>query len=415
MDNTNYSMPFNADMKKTHKILIPQMCPVHFEILLECISRDGYDVEIMENEGQQVVNYGLQYVNNDACYPAVLVIGQFIEALKSGRYDLDRIVLAITQTGGGCRASNYIHMLRRALARAGYQNIPVVSLNFSGLEEGGLKLSMPTLAKATSAVIVADAIVSLASQTKPYEAILGETERLVAKWTQKAKQKLQKSVFLFKGSIQRLITQIAGDFAKVERRENAKVVKVGVVGEIYVKYAPFGNNHLEEFLHSQGCEVCVLGLMGFIQYCLFNSYHDISLYGGSKLKAYVLNLLLKYLDGKDEAMASAIRKFPVFYVPPSFEEIKMEAKKNIGLEVKMGEGWLLTGEMGVLCELGFTNIVCAQPFGCLPNHIVGKGMITAIRSHYPQANIMPIDYDPGASKVNQENRLKLMLSTAARA
>lgn len=408
-----YQYPrFTPEMKKTHTILMPNMAPIHFEMIVEAMRDEGYKVELLDNSGHDVAQEGLKYVHNDTCYPALLVIGQFINALKSGKYDLDRTALIITQTGGGCRASNYIHLLRKALVKAGFPQVPVASLNFSGLEkDSGFQLTLPLIRKVLAAVFYGDELMSLANQTRPYENQPGSADALVHRWVREIADQFDKKRGVTLADMTANFNAIARDFAALDVTYTPKV-KVGVVGEIYVKYSPLGNNHLEEFLHSEDCEVNLPGLMGFVQYCIANTSITIRLYGGSRLVALGADALMKWLTRREQRMIDAIARYPQFHAPTLFEHTMQLAKGVIGYGNKMGEGWLLTSEMMELQKTGFENIVCAQPFGCLPNHICGKGMINKIRTIYPNANITPIDYDPSATRVNQENRIKLMLSVA---
>ena len=402
---------FTKDMVKTHKILIPNMAVTQFRLIQAALECEGYNVEVLGNCGSEVAQLGLKYVHNDTCYPALLVIGQFIDALNSGKYDLDHTALLITQTGGGCRASNYIKLLRKALVKAGYGNIPVASLNFSGLEkDSGLPLTLPLLRKAIACVFYGDLLVALRSQTKPYENKPGSADALTEKWIATIQDWMRKGINYNAHDMKRQFPIICASFASLPVTRTHKV-KVGVVGEIYVKYSPLGNNDLEKFLESQDCEVNLPGLMGFIEYCIANMTLDVKLYGGSHLVAGGADTLLSWLDGIGCSMNDAMRANG-FYAPGSFRELMKKPEGIISLGAKMGEGWLLTAEMIELVEGGYGNIVCAQPFGCLPNHIVGKGMINQIRARYPEANITPVDYDPSATRVNQENRIKLMLAVA---
>ena len=403
---------FTKDMMTTYKILIPNMAPVHFGIMLEAMRDSGYNVEVLQNSGHEVAQEGLKYVHNDTCYPALLVIGQFIDALKSGNYDLDHTALLITQTGGGCRASNYIHLLRKALVKAGFPQVPVASLNFSGLEkDSGFQLTLPLIRRMLASIFYGDALMALANQTRPYENEKGAADALVAKWQATIAKQFDAKRGVSKKDYVTNFNAIAADFAAVPVTRVPKV-KVGVVGEIYVKYSPLGNNNLEKFLHGEDCEVNLPGLMGFVQYCVANMSETVYLYGGSKLTAWGAERVMDYLTAREKLLCAAIAKYPQFHAPTLFVHTKQMAKGVIGYGNKMGEGWLLTAEMMELQSTGFENIVCAQPFGCLPNHICGKGMINKIRAIYPNANITPIDYDPGATRVNQENRIKLMLSVA---
>ena len=407
------SLPFKSKMKKDYKILVPDMLPIHFSILTEVMASYGYDIELLKNVGPSVQEEGLKYVHNDTCYPALCTIGQMIDALNSGKYDLDHTAVMITQTGGGCRASNYIHLLRKAMRKAGYPNVPVISLNISGLEKGSsFKLTLPMLIKMLCALCYGDLITLLRNQTEPYEVEKGAAQAVVGKWTKNIAEQLKKGKGWTTKAFDRNMRGIAADFAAIERNIVPKV-KVGVVGEIYVKYSALANNGLEEFLRSQDCEVNVPGVMSFICFKIDNRIEDIKLYGGNPIKDKVCKLLLKLVKNIETVMQNVLSEYEQYEKPATYEELKEMVQGVIGYGAKMGEGWLLTAEMVELIKTGYGNIVCAQPFGCLPNHIVGKGMIRKLRTLYPKANIVPIDYDPGATRVNQENRIKLMLAVAA--
>lgn len=411
--NEEFTYPkFTQEMKRTHTILLPNMAPIHFSMLRDAMEDEGYTAVLLQNCGSAVAQEGLKYVHNDTCYPALLVIGQFIDALKSGKYDPATTALLITQTGGGCRASNYIHLLRKALVKAGFSNVPVASLNFSGLEkDSGFKLTVPLIRKLIAAVFYGDELMLLANQTRPYENAPGDADAMVKKWTAEIARQFDAKRGVGKSDMKRNFTAIATDFAGIPITYTPRV-KVGIVGEIYVKYSPLGNNELEKFLADEGCEVNLPGLMGFVQYCIANGSEDVALYGGSRWKKSIYDMAMQFVTTREKLMINAVQKQPRFRAPTLFLHTKELANGIIGHGAKMGEGWLLTAEMMELTVTGFENIVCAQPFGCLPNHIVGKGMINKIRAVYPRANITPIDYDPGATRVNQENRIKLMLSVA---
>ncbi len=407
------ALPFTPKMKKDYKILVPDMLPIHFSILTQVMASYGYDIELLKNVSPRVQEEGLKYVHNDTCYPALCTIGQMIDALGSGKYDLEHTAVMITQTGGGCRASNYIHLLRKAMIKAGYPNVPVISLNISGLEKGSsFKLTVPMLVKMLCALCYGDLITLLKNQIEPYEIEKGAAAEVVDKWTKAIAAQLNKGKGWTTKAFDKNMRGIVADFAKIERNMTPKV-KVGVVGEIYVKYSALANNDLEAFLRSQDCEVNVPGIMSFICFKIDNRIEDIKLYGGNPLKDKVCKVLLKLVKKIEGVMQTVLSEYPQFEKPATYAELKEMVADVIGYGAKMGEGWLLTAEMVELIKTGYGNIVCAQPFGCLPNHIVGKGMIRKLRSLYPKANIVPIDYDPGATRVNQENRIKLMLAVAA--
>lgn len=402
---------FTEEMKRDYTILVPTMLPRHFKIMLGILRAYGYRAELLENMGQEIINEGLKYVHNDTCYPAQLVIGQMIDALNSGKYDKHKVALMITQTGGGCRASNYIHLLRKALEKAGYGYIPVVSLNFSGLEkESAFKITFPILHRLAYAICYGDLLMDLVNQSKPYEKICGDSEALADAWTERLTREMTTGKLSRKAAKNNYALMVE-DFAKIPK-EGKPRPKVGIVGEIFVKFSPLGNNNLEDFLVSEGAEVVVPGLLDFCLYTMYNALVDKKLYGYNKKSAVIYRVLLNLFASFQQDLIDAMQKEGSFNAPMPFKEIPPLAQEVISLGVKMGEGWLLTAEMIELIHEGAKNIVCTQPFGCLPNHIVGKGMMKPIKEKYPEANIVAIDYDSGATKINQENRIKLMLSTA---
>ena len=350
-----YNYPkFTPEMKKTHTILIPNMAITQFRLLEYALRYDGYKCEILGNCGSAVAQLGLKYVHNDTCYPALLVIGQFLDALNSGKYDLDHTALLITQTGGGCRASNYIKLLRKALVKAGYGNIPVASLNFSGLEKGsGLPLTLPLLRKVIASIFYGDMLVALRSQTYPYEDRRGDADAMTEKWISTIQGWIRDDKNYSAHDMKKRFYDIAADYATIPITRVPKV-KVGVVGEIYVKYSPLGNNDLEKFLESQDCEVNLPGLMGFVEYCVANYRLDIDLYGGNKLVAGGADKFLGWLDGIGCASYDAMRKYG-FYAPGSFRELMKKPEGIISLGAKMGEGWLLTAEILELIESSLTK------------------------------------------------------------
>lgn len=403
---------FTREMKDSYKILFPNMADIHFRILQKVFSNYGYDIELLNNTDQKVIDEGLKYVHNDTCYPALLTIGQLLSALKSGEYDVDRTAVMISQTGGGCRASNYIHLLRKALQNSGMGQVPVISVNVSGLEKNsGFKISLPVLRRALAAIAYGDLLMLLNNQTKPYEVKKGESFENTCKWIDFISDKFSHGRAYSQTEMRGYFKHIVASYAAIEVKKTPKV-RVGIVGEIYVKYSALANNNLEDFLASEDCEVMIPGLLGFMFYCLINNINDIELYGGSKVKKAGLEMLLRYLRKFESYLIEAVEAPGCFTAPATSEQLTELAGPVIGIGCKMGEGWLLTAEIMELIDHGFENVICAQPFGCLPNHIVGKGMIRKILALRPGANIVPIDYDPGATKVNQENRIKLMLSMA---
>ena len=403
---------FTKAMKQDYTILIPNMLPVHLKLVKSVFELHGYHMVLLTNDGPGVVEAGLKYVHNDTCYPALLVIGQFIDALQSGKYDVHKTALIITQTGGGCRASNYIHLLRKALDKAGLGFVPVISLNPAGLEKNsGFKLTPTMLLQAVCMILYADVLMCLKNQVEPYEERKGECEEHMERWTRELTRQFKKQPKAAALNFKKNLMRIARDFDGISVNLTDKI-KVGIVGEIYVKYSDTANNHLEKFLLEQGCEVNVPGLMGFLANMLDHYIDDISLYGGNRFIQALFKLAMKYLGHLERTIARAIRRNSRMNPPTPYRQTRKCLDGILGYGCKMGEGWLLTAEMIELIESGVPNIVCVQPFGCLPNHIAGKGTIRALREKFPTANIVPIDYDPGATRVNQENRLKLMLSVA---
>lgn len=403
---------FTKEMKKTHTILVPMMLPIHMALMAEILRQEGYHVDILTNDGHGVVDEGLRCVHNDACYPALLVIGQFLDALRSGKYDPHKVALIITQTGGGCRASNYIFLLRKALEKSGYGYVPVISLNALGLEENpGFQITVPLAIKMLYAAIVGDFLMLVSGQCRPYECNAGDTDRLVQQWTQRIVKSWNGKKLVRYRTIRKWYKEILHDFAQIEQRNSHKI-KVGIVGEIYVKYSPMGNNHLEDFLLSEGAEVVIPGLLDFCMYCIYNGIVDRKLYGGGFMRYLGSLVAYRFFLKKQKDAIRAVRRHGVFRPAMLFSHTKDLAEQYIGKGMKMGEGWLLTVEMVELIKSGVPNVVCTQPFGCLPNHIAGKGMIHKIKAVHPEANIVAIDYDPGASEVNQQNRIKLMLANA---
>ena len=402
---------FTKEMKKTYTLLCPQMSPIHFDLLEPAIRSFGYRIEVLQNHNRNAVDVGLQYVNNDACYPSLIVIGQIMDALLSGRYDLDHTAVLMTQTGGGCRASNYIGFIRRALEKAGMPQVPVVSVNANGMETNpGFTFTVPLITKAMQAIVYGDIFMRVLYATRPYEAEPGSADALHGKWKARCIASLSKRSAAMM-EFGRNIRGIIRDFDNLPRT-GVRKPKVGIVGEILVKFSPLANNHVVELLESEGAEAVMPDLMDFLLYSFYNSNFKAEHLGTKKSTARLCNAgiaLLEYLRRTARKELSASRHFTP---PSSINELAEMAKGFVSLGNQTGEGWFLTGEMLELIHSGVNNIICTQPFGCLPNHIVGKGVIKELRRHYPQSNIIAVDYDPGASEVNQLNRIKLMLSTA---
>ncbi len=412
---------FTEEMKKTHTILIPNMLPRHFKILSQVFNNYGYKTELLTDglngDGQTVIDAGLKYVHNHACYPALLVIGQFIAALKSGRYDTNKVALLLSQTGGGCRASNYISLLRKALVKAGFAHVPVISLNFSGLESmPGFKITLPMVSRLLYAILYGDLIMLLVNQCRPYERVKGAAEALADEWSDRLANEMTgvRNAMKYK-HIKANYRAIVKDFAAIEGVSDRRVtpkVRVGVVGEIYVKFSPLGNNDLENFLVAEGAEPVLAGLLDFCLYVVTNNMMDYELYGIGKTRAKIYKLVDKFFLGKQADLIEVIKSEPLFDPPTPFAHTRTLARDYVGMGAKMGEGWLLTAEILELVDEGVNSVVITQPFGCLPNHIVGKGMMKPIKENQPDVNLVAIDYDAGATKINQDNRIKLMLANA---
>ncbi len=410
MEN-NY-VQFTKEMKRDYTILAPNMLPMHFELILQVMRNYGYKIDLLKTDGRQIAEAGLKYVHNDTCYPALLVIGQFLDAIQSGKYDPHKVALVLFQTGGGCRASNYISLLRKALAKAGYGYVPVISFSLSGIEKHpGWNLTLPILHRMMYSILYADLLMSLVNQCKPYEVRAGESQALADRWTTALADEMYRSRVLSYRRVKENYRKILRDFNKLELVRTQKP-RVGIVGEIFVKYSPLGNNRLEEFLVREGAEVVIPGLLDFCLYVVYNNMEDARLYGINKLLAKIYGIAYKFLNRKVRDMIRIMEEESEFRTPTPFPHTASLVEGCIHHGTKMGEGWLLTAEMLELADSGINNIVCTQPFGCLPNHICGKGMMKPIKEKLPDVNIVAIDYDPGATQVNQENRLKLMLANA---
>ena len=402
---------FTEKMRKDYTILCPQMTPIHFDLLETAFNASGYRLEVLNRDEREAVNLGLKYVNNDACYPSIIVVGQIMSALLSGKYDLSKTAVLISQTGGGCRASNYIGFIRRALEKAGMEQIPVISINLSGLEKNpGFKLTPQLLIRGVYAAFFGDVFMRCVYRMRPYEQVKGTTDKLHEKWVGICK-KFISSRYPTYGQFKKICRQIIREFDNIPITDVQKP-KVGIVGEILVKFLPAANNHLVELLEAEGAEAVMPDLIDFLLYCFYNSNFKTEELGMKKSSATIANMGIKLVEQLRKAAAKEFRASRHFTPPAHIEDLANYAKDIVSLGNQTGEGWFLTGEMLELIHSGVNNIVCTQPFGCLPNHVVGKGVIKEIRHQYPLANIVAIDYDPGASEVNQLNRIKLMLSTA---
>ena len=413
-DKSHYRerVKFTRKMKKDYTILTPSMAPIHFQILRPILLREGYKIDIMDNEGPEVLQLALKYLHNDMCYPSMLTTGQMLATIMSGKYDPDKVAMIITQSGGGCRDSNYINLMRKAFEKAGYPNVPFISANvwLMELNPGGL-LSPFGLLMAVAGLIYGDMIMIVSNQVRPYEVNKGETDAMIDKWTKKLGDGFAKGRGYSIGAIKKNLKAIADDFASIKIEKTPKV-KVAVIGELYLKYSAPGNNHLEEFLAEQDCEVYVPSILGFGIYKTNGALEDLRLYGGNPIKRLILEIAMKYMFKMEDLLISAIEANPAFVPPERVNDLKKRAQGVIGIGNSMGEGWYLAAEMLEFADHGYENIVIVQPFGCLPCHVAAKGMINKVRRIDPRLNVVDIEYDPGATKVNQENRIKLMLVVA---
>ncbi len=404
---------FTEEMKREYTLLVPMMLPMHFKLICRVLDNMGYHTELLQDKGPEIADEGLRAVHNDTCYPAILVIGQFLHAIRSGRYDPHKVALIFFQTGGGCRASNYVSLLRKALKNAGYGYVPVVAFGFAGLEEHpGFTFTLPMIHRLMYAILYGDLLMTLVNQCRPFENTPGSAQALADVWTERLGDEFAKSgpVISYR-RVKENYRRILSDFACVERTMR-DAVRVGIVGEIYVKYSPLGNNDLEQFLVKEGAEPVVPGLLDFMLYSVYNNVLDYKLYGLRPVNALVYSALYRFFSKKKDDLIREMEAEGSFLPPARFDTVIDAVDGYIHMGTKMGEGWLLTAEMLELSSAGVKNIVCAQPFGCLPNHICGKGMMRPIKEKNPDVNIVAIDYDAGATRVNQENRLKLMLANA---
>jgi len=406
-----YKVPFTKKMKKEYTILMPQMAPIHFELIEAAVKSSGYNIKLLDTCTPKTVETGLKYVNNDACYPSILTTGQFIEALQSGEYDVDRTAIIMSQTGGGCRATNYIGFIRKALKDAGFPQVPVISFNVVGMEKNpGFKITISLLERLLKSIIYGDLLQKLFLKNRAYEINKGESQKIYDKWMEECKKLIKHSSSKeFKQSIY----DIVDDFEKIKLDVSIKKPKVGIVGEILIKYHPFGNNFVVNVLENEGAEVVMPDFMGFVKFMATHKITFNTLLNTDKTKAKIFKLALKLIDIFEKDLKIALSNSSKDYIMPcDIWHLEEKVKDILSIGNQTGEGWFLTAEMIEYIENGIPNIVCVQPFACLPNHVVGKGVIKTIRSKYPNANISPVDYDPGASEANQTNRLKLLMTVA---
>ncbi|WP_207710489.1 2-hydroxyacyl-CoA dehydratase [Aminipila butyrica] len=408
-EHTFLRKAFTKEMRKNYTILIPQMSPIHFQFISPALEKSGYNVRLLPSVDKHAVDEGLRYINNDACYPTIVTLGQVISELKSGKYDLDKTAVFMSQTGGGCRASNYVAMLRKALIDLKMEQVPVISFNIVGLEKNsGFKLTFPLIKRVLMGAVYGDVLMRMLYATRPYEEEAGSAERLYKKWTHIAIKNIRGgSVVHFKS----LLKQMVHDFDNLPLLDIQKP-KVGVVGEILVKYHPTANNDIVSIIENEGGEAVVPDLIDFFLYGMYSKEFNFKHLSG-KYSTMVLNkLAIQLIEGFRQPARQALEESQRFSGPHFIEDTAKKAQQLISLGNQCGEGWLLTGEMLELIDSGVGNIICLQPFGCLPNHVTGKGMMKALRKYNASANIVAVDYDPGASDVNQLNRIKLMMATA---
>ena len=412
-DAAHHRVVFTEEMKENYTILAPQMSPIHFDLLEPALKSGGYNVIVLPNDNKKSVDVGLQYVNNDACYPSLMVVGQIMDALLSGKFDLNKVAVMITQTGGGCRATNYIGFIRRALENADMGHIPVISLSASGIEKNpGLKITPKLLLTSMEALVYGDVFMRVLYRTRPYEKVPGSANALHKKWLDICIESLRSGGKW--SEYKKNIRGIIKDFDDLPLDENLRKPRVGVVGEILVKFLPSANNYLVELLEAEGAEAVVPDLLDFFMYSSYNNNFKARYLGKKKSSARIANATIWALEKLRGTAKKALAQSKRFEPPVPIQTLAQYAEPIVSIGNQTGEGWFLTGEMMELIHSGVTNIVCTQPFGCLPNHIVGKGVIKEIRNKHPEANIVAVDYDPGASEVNQLNRIKLMLSTAGK-
>ena len=403
---------FTKEMfRQGYTILAPQMSPIHFDILEPVIRRHGYNLVLLDNDNRRAIDTGLKFVNNDACFPSITVVGQIMQAVLSGRYDTDHLAVLMTQTGGCCRASNYVAFIRRALEKVGLGHIPVISLNANGMEKNeGFRLTPSLIKDLLKGVVYGDLLMRCLYRVRPYELVPGSANALHRKWRETCIRELTAG-----GShrdYRSVCRQIVEDFDTLPIDERLRKPRVGVVGEILVKYMPLANNHLVDLLEREGAEAVVPDLMDFLNYCMYNGKYKSEFLGAKKSGEMVAQTAVKFIRQIRKPALEALEKSKRFDAPMHIEDIAEQTKPFLSIGNQYGEGWFLTGEMIELIKSGVPNIVCIQPFACLPNHVVGKGVIKQLKKAYPQANIAAVDYDPGASEVNQLNRIKLMLATA---
>ena len=409
----NKRVIFTEDMRKEYTILCPQMSPMHFDMIETAFKACEYNIVLMGNDNKRAIDMGLKYVNNDACYPSLIVVGQIMDELLSGKYDLNRTAVIMTQTGGGCRATNYVGFIRRALKKANMEQIPVISLNLGGIETNpGFKINFPMIERIAYGAVLGDIFMRCVYRMRPYEVTKGSVNELHQKWLAKCRAFLSNKHLSYR-TFKKMCRQMIEEFDAIPITD-VKKPRVGIVGEILVKYAPVANNHLVDLLESEGAEAVVPDLIDFLLYCFYNQQYKAKHLGGKKKSALFSKVGISFVEFFRSAAVKALNNSEHFTAPCSIYETAKNAESIVSIGNQTGEGWFLTGEMVELIHMGVPNIVCCQPFACLPNHIVGKGVIKELRRQYPASNVVAIDYDPGASEVNQLNRIKLMLGSAVK-
>ena len=412
-DNTPYERKvFTKRMfDEGYTILAPQMSPIHFNLLEPVFEKYGFHIVVLDNDNRSAIDTGLKFVNNDACFPSITVVGQIMQAVLSGKYDTDKLAVIMSQTGGCCRASNYVALIRRALEKAGHSQIPVISLNTNGMEKNeGFQIKPGMMVDMIQSIVYGDLLMRCLYRVRPYELVPGSADALHQSWQKKCIEALtsKHSTRAYKG----ICREIVADFDALPIHEELKKPRVGVVGEILVKYMPLANNHLVELLEREGAEAVVPDLMDFMNYSFFNNQYRVEFLGTKRSSKTTSILAVDLIRRIRKPALEALGKSKRFDAPMPIGEIAEQTKPFLSIGNQYGEGWFLTGEMIELIKSGVPNIVCIQPFACLPNHVVGKGVIKRLKAEFPQANIAAVDYDPGASEVNQLNRIKLMLSAA---
>ncbi|HPE27772.1 MAG TPA: acyl-CoA dehydratase activase-related protein, partial [Saccharofermentans sp.] len=446
---------FTKESKKTHTILAPQMAPIQFDFVEAAFRDSGYRMKLLKQATREDIECGLRFVNNDACFPTIIVVGQMINAILKGELDPNNTTVAITQTGGGCRATNYVAFLRKALKEAGYPQIPVIAISVQQFEKNsGFTITPSFVIKAVRALCMGDMMTTLLLRTRPYEQVEGSAnalymylnqigcnmlnnKRLWDSLSPRYDEVMPGSYFSRspeqKKKIRDILADIGVDLENIPKVGSYKKFvklavdlfnrlplldidrkpRVGLVGEILVKFQPDANNNAIDVIEAEGCEGVLPGVLDFFLYCAYNPTWAADNLGRSKKAAFINQKAIDILETFRKPINDAFKTTNgKFMLSERIEELAKRSSSVLSCGNFCGEGWFLTAEMIELIEDGVPNIICAQPFACLPNHVTGKGMIKELRRQYPESNIVPIDYDPGASEANQLNRIKLMISTA---